>query len=343
MNVLHAEVVAQAFRMLEMLDHDRPGARDALAVAAWSELETWDGLQLRLVPDSQTDERCSVAGGYVHSTVPPTLTVTNSLSPGRRSFTVLHELGHHLQKNNIPLARAVRSQPAGTDAFEDAACDAFAARVLITDDNLAAVLTDRSPTAAALVRLFKETEASRAACCARAVEYLGTSGVVAVIDQTGRVRFARGHGDVIGPGRGTDQSDSPLIKAALASPTGARHDRTYFTYRTGKRTIEMYGDAAWAGDYLLVVAVLDRPGWKAFAPSRDVPRAYVPKLDGWCEICQEPFTVTDRCTGCEKGRCPVGHCGCSTAREKTCERCFCLKHLSQFPAPAASTCRECSE
>jgi IrrE N-terminal-like domain len=343
MNVLRAEVVAQALRMLEVLDDDRPGARDALAISAWSELDAWDGLQLRLVPDSQTDERCSVAGGYVHTTVPPTLTVTNSLSPGRRSFTVLHEFGHHLQKNNIPLARAVRSQPADTDVFEDAACDAFAARVLITDDSLAAVLTDRSPTAAALVQLFEETEASRAACCARAVEHLGTSGVVAVIDKTGRVRFARGHGEVIGPARGSDQSDSPLIKAALASSTGARHDRTYFTYRTGNRSGEMYGDAAWAGDYLLVVAVLDRPGWKAFAPSRDIPRTYVPRLDGWCEICQEPFTVTDRCTRCGQGRCAAGHCGCSAAKEKTCSGCFCVKHISQFPAPTATICKECSE
>jgi hypothetical protein len=148
----------------------------------------------------------------------------------------LHELGHHLQKNNIPLARAVRSQPADTDAFEDAACDAFAARILITDDTLAAVLTDRSPTAATLVRLFEETQASRAACCARLVEYLGTSGVVAVFDNAGRVLFARGHGDVIGPARGSAQSDSPLIKAALASDTGAQRDRTYFTYRPGNRS-----------------------------------------------------------------------------------------------------------
>jgi hypothetical protein len=90
MKVLHAEVVAQALRMLELLDRDHPDARDALAADAWSELDAWDGLQLQLVPDSQTDERCSVAGGYLHTTVPPTLSVTNSLSPGRRSFTVLH-------------------------------------------------------------------------------------------------------------------------------------------------------------------------------------------------------------------------------------------------------------
>jgi hypothetical protein len=343
MKVLHAEVVAQALRMLELLDRDHPGARDALAADTWSELEAWDGLQLRLVPDSQTDARCSVAGGYVHTTMPPTLTVTNSLSPGRRSFTALHELGHHLQKNNISLARAVRSQPADTDMFEDAACDAFAARVLITDDKLDTVLTNRSPAAATLVRLFEETQASRAACCARVVEYLGASGVVAVVDNTGRVMFARGHGDVIAPGRETDQSGSPLIKAALTSPTGAQRDRTYFTYRNGNRSIEMYGDAAWTGDYLMIVTVIDRPGWKPFAPSHDLPRAYVPRLDGWCEICQEPFTVADRCTGCVQGRCPAGHCGCSTAKEKTCDKCFCVKHISQFPTPTASTCKECLE
>ena len=343
MKVLHAEVVAQALRMLELLDRDHPGTRDALAADAWSELEAWNGLQLRLVPDSQTDERCSVAGGYVHTTVPPTLTVTNSLSPGRRSFTALHELGHHLQKNNIALAYAVRSQPADTDAFEDAACDAFAARILITDEMLEAVRTDRSPSAATLVRLFEETQASRAACCARVVEHLGASGVAGVFDDTGHVMFARGHGDVIAPARGTDQSQSPLIKAALASSTGAQRDQTYLTYRSGSRSSEMYGDAAWAGSYLMVVAVLDRPGWKPFAPSRDLPRTYVPRLDGWCEICQQSFTVTDRCTRCGQGRCPVSHCGCSTAKEKTCDRCFCVKHVSQFPTPAASTCKECLE
>jgi Zn-dependent peptidase ImmA (M78 family) len=343
MKILHAEVTAQALRMLDLLNSDHPDARDALAADAWSELEAWDGLQLRLVPDSQTDERCSVAGGYVHTTVPPTLSVTNSLSPGRRSFTVLHEFGHHLQKNNIALAYAVRCQPADTDAFEDAACDAFAARVLITDGMLEAVRTDRSPSAATLVRLFEQTQASRAACCARVVDHLGASGVVAVFDNTGRVMFARGHGDVIAPARGTDQSDSPLIKAALANSAGAQRDRTYFTYRNGSRSSEMYGDAAWAGDYLMVVAVLDRPGWKAFAPSRDLPRTYAPRLDGWCEICQQPFTVTDRCDRCGQGQCPGGHCGCSTAKEKTCDRCFCVKHVSQFPTAAGSICKECLE
>jgi hypothetical protein len=342
-NVLQAEAVAQAKRMLEVIERDHPGAHDALAADAWSELSTWDDLQLRLVPDSQTDERCSVAGGYVHTTTPPTLTVTNSLSPGRRSFTVLHELGHHLQKNDIPLARCVRDQQASTDAFEDAACDGFAARVLITDDDLAAVLTDRSPTAAALVRLFEMTEASRAACCARVVEKLGTSGVVAVLDDSGAVGFARGHGDVYPPARGSDQSSAPLIKAALANKTGAQHDHTYFTYRTGNRSSEMYGDAAWAGEYLMVVTVLDRPGWRAFAPSRDVFRPYVPRLDGWCEICQESFTVADRCTVCRHGRCPkYGHCGCSAAKERTCDRCFLKRHISQFPTPTATTCKECS-
>ena len=240
------------------------------------ELDAWDGLQLRLVPIPRP---MSAARSRVVMSTPqcrPTLTVTNSLSPGRRSFTALHELGHHLQKNNIALAYAVRSQPADADAFEDAACDAFAARVLITDDMLEAVLTDRSPSAATLVRLFEETQASRAACCARVVDHLGASGVARRIRQHWpchvRPRARRRDRACTG----NRPIGFPLIKAALASSAGAQRDRTYFTYRSGSRSSEMYGDAAWAGDYLMVVAVLDRPGWKAFAPSRDLPRTYVP-------------------------------------------------------------------
>ena len=63
MKVLHAEVVAQALRMLELLDRDHPGARDALAADAWSELEAWDGLQLQLVllPVNPWVYRCRAA------------------------------------------------------------------------------------------------------------------------------------------------------------------------------------------------------------------------------------------------------------------------------------------
>jgi hypothetical protein len=324
-----------------VLDLHHPGARPSLARDAWNELAAWDEVQIRLVPDSQTNERCSVAGGYIYDTSPPTLTVTESASRGRRIFTVIHELGHHLQQNDLDLAVAVRTQPGDAAAFEDAACDAFAARVVITNEHLEAVLTDRSPTAETLLRLLADTQASRSACCARVIEYLGTTGVVAVVDRAGAVLFARAHGDIAPPARGSDQSATPLIRAALASPSGARRDQTHFAYRTGNRTPDLYGDAAWAGDYLMVVAVLDRPGWKAFALPREVPQRFSPKLDGWCDICSEAFPATNRCRVCGQGRCPAGHCPCTAERERTCDTCWLKKHQSQFPSTTATTCNEC--
>src|ERR1022692_2335304 len=112
MNVLRGEAIAQADRMLQVLDRDWPGSRERLQHDALAELCRWQEIQVRTVPDTQADQRCSVAGGYVHTTAPPTLTVTMSLSPRRQAFTALHELGHHLQRNDIDLAVAVRSQPA---------------------------------------------------------------------------------------------------------------------------------------------------------------------------------------------------------------------------------------
>src|SRR6185312_14053393 len=124
------DVTTQAQRMIAVLGRDHPHALALLATDALMALQAWDELTVQLVPDSQTDARCSVAGGYIADTDPPTLSVTRSLSPGRRTFTALHELGHHLQQTDPHLAASVREH---TDpmAFEDAACDAFAARILI--------------------------------------------------------------------------------------------------------------------------------------------------------------------------------------------------------------------
>lgn len=111
MNVIRVDVVKQARLMLERLEVAHPGAAQRLHTDALSELESWTEVQVRRAPDARTQARCSEAGGYVHSTVPPTLTVTESLSSRRRQFTALHELGHHLQKHDSRLAIAVRRQP----------------------------------------------------------------------------------------------------------------------------------------------------------------------------------------------------------------------------------------
>jgi Zn-dependent peptidase ImmA (M78 family) len=342
MGVLRGEAIAQAERMLEVLDRGWPGARERLRRDTLAQLRDWPGLQIQIVPDTQTDERCSVAGGYVHSTAPPTLAVTKSLSPRRQAFTALHELGHHLQKNDVDLAIAVRAQPANITDFEDAACDAFASRVLIPDTMLPVLERGRSPCALDVVTLFERTQASRAACCVRIAEQLGGHGVIALLDNTGRVAFAAGRGDVFPPARGSDQSATPLISRALRTGTAARHDSTNVEYRNGSTSVDLYGDAAWCDGYLIMVAVTDRPGWRAFAPPRPTTGKFIPKTQDWCELCGEEFEVADRCDRCRQPQCPAGHCGCTTTRERLCTGCYMKKHPALFPSPTANICTECS-
>jgi Zn-dependent peptidase ImmA (M78 family) len=341
-NVIRVDVVAQAHRMLQRLDDTRPGAADRLHTDALAELDSWTEVQVRRVPDTAAQTRCSVAGGYVHSTVPPTLTVTDSLSPRRRQFTALHEFGHHLQKNDARLAVAVRRQPADKEAFEDAACDMFASLVVLPDAVLGDRPDGRSPSAADVVALFDRTQASRAACCVRIAERLGTHGVVAVLDAAGTVSFAAGHGEVYPPARGSSQASTPLVTAALRRDGDVRVDDTYVQYLTGTRSELLYGDAAWSGEYLITVAVLDRPSWKAFAPPRTRTRQFVPS-SAICEVCGEEFTPTETCPTCRTARCPTGHCSCTLTAERLCEGgCFQVLHPNRFPSRTATVCRDCA-
>ncbi|RBY81690.1 hypothetical protein DQ238_06605 [Geodermatophilus sp. TF02-6] len=342
MNVIRVDVVKQARLTLERLKAAHPGAAQRLHTDALSELESWTEVQVRRVPDAEAQARCSVAGGYVHSTVPPTLTVTESLSPRRRQFTALHELGHHLQKHDSRLAIAVRRQPADKEAFEDAACDMFASLVLLPDEVLALRADGRSPSAADVVDLFERTQASRAACCVRIAEQLGTHGVVTVLDSTGTVSFAAAHGDeVFPPARGTSQAHTPLVGAALCQGRSARVNDTYLQYRGGHRSELLYGDAAWAGEHLITVTVLDRAGWKAFAPPRTGTRQFVPRT--WtCEVCEEEFTPDGSCAKCGTPRCSSGHCACTSAAERTCQRCWSVLAPSRFPSRTATICRDCA-
>ena len=333
MNVLRVNAVSQAELMLGVLTRDQPGKVDRLRADALNELAASDEVQIELVPDTQTEDGCSVAGGYTYATTPPTLTVAQSASRRRQQFTVLHELGHHLQKNDPDLAAGVRAQPADIADFEDAACDAFAGRILIPDTVLAALPAGRSPTAADVVRIFDMTQASRPHARPRR----------RAVGSTASSR-PRQHRHLIWY---RQRRLYPPLAAAARRPHYCSHrtrpscramkvDDTHFVYRNGSRSEQLYGDAAWSGDCLIVVAVRDLAGWKRFALPRNEPRRFVPQ-QAWCDVCMDEFTPNrdDTCTRCQQPRCPTGHCACTSAKERPCDRCFLLKHAAQFPSDRA--------
>ena len=338
-----SEAQAQARAMLAIVDDLHPGAVNRLRSEPLAELMSWGELTVSVVAETPGAEGCSVAGSYLHD--PPTLVVASSKSYRRRGFTALHELGHHLQQTELDLGSKI-FQYHDPERFEEEACDAFAAQVLLPDTDLEGKIDRRGPVAQDVVDLFAEhSSASREACCVWGARHLRGSGVVILLDRAGTVLFAAPR-SCFPPGKGSDQSDTPLIAAALrTSGTGASSDDTHIQYRDGRTSDSLYGDARWFDDeYLVAILVADNAAWRPLAlPRPDTARGGSARW--WtCETCEHTFPATDRCERCHDPRCPDGHCGCDAARaakDRLCTACFLTLHPSRFDA-GCDTCKECS-
>jgi hypothetical protein len=329
--------------MMVLVEQLHPGALISLREDPIAELQSWPEIQVLLVPEADGVGRCSVTGSYQDSTQPPTLVVGMARSRRRRGFTGLHELGHHLQQTDMELGQRVFAY-GDSEAFEEAACDAFAARVLLPDDQVAGCINPRGPTALDVVAMFQKFRASREACCVRAAEYLTGAGVVVLLDATGTVIFAAPRG-AIPPARGSNQSGTPLIEAALRGSATVERDQTYVAYRDGSSSDLLYGQAAWCDeDYLVAVLAVDNAPWRAFAPPRPGTGRF--RSGSWwtCETCEDEFRVTEApCERCGEPRCSDGHCRCTVARTKNdrrCDRCFLILPPSRFEG-TGSTCCDC--
>jgi hypothetical protein len=325
--------------MLRVLDRERPEVIERLRVDALTELAGWPDIQVRFVDEQVGTGGCSVAGSYDDSFHPPALCVARSASYRRRQFTVLHELGHHLQTNDVELATTLLGFD---DGATDAACDGFAARVLLPDDLVAGCFAGGAPSAGDVVRLYQGSSASRAACVVRAAEHLRSSGAVVLYDAAGIVSFAAGQG-VYPPARGSDQAHTALVAAALQNPDRAdgvalTAEATTIRYRT-HHSDPLYGQAAWCDGYLVAVLVEHHAPWRKFSPTRSPAAARTPNLAD-CGVCDETFPVTDVCPTCSEPRCPADHCQCTHNRERRCDRCFLTWGIARFPG-GGSTCTDC--
>jgi len=317
----------------------------ALTLDAFRVLDTHPDLAVLRVPElvpSDAQSGCSVAGGY--RAKPPTLIVAESMSKRRQQFTLLHELGHHLQRTELELGRNVMSKP-DRAGFEDASCDAFAASVLLPDDMVEHASIDYGgPTAQTAVDLFETSNASRAAIAVRLMGALKAAGAVVVLNEVGVVTFAAARGSVYPPARGSNQIKNPLIGAALDDIDVTKvwtRDDAQIWYQSGHSSIQLYGQAAWVGDRLVVVMVEEAAPWRTFSPPRDFTAMRAPSKWDDCDTCGKNFEVKITCFVCNQAKCPMAHCGCSKAMEKTCDACFMVKHVSQFE-PGLKTCKECA-
>lgn len=338
----------QVAGMMAVLEQRCPGAADRLASDAIAEIGTWDNLTIAPVPEEVdvpdgTSGGCSVAGAYLWGTEPPTLVFAESMSTRRQRFTLLHELGHHIQSTDVGLGSALM-QVEDSEEFEDAACDAFAAEILLPSA-LVGQIARHGPTVESAVNLFRSSKASRAAICVRLAKELKSPGIIAVLDSDGSVNFAASRGQIFPPARGSDQSENPLVAAALADSYPGRviqRDDSLIHYSTGHTSNRLYGQISWCDGLYVAVMVEYGASWKSFSPPQD-GTASSSGSSSWedCDTCGSNFVITKTCSRCRDPRCPQGHCGCTRAAERLCEQCFLLKLPAQFRG-VSKVCIECS-
>ena len=220
---------------------------------------------------------------------------------------------------------------------------AFAARILLPDEDLLHRIDPRGPTAQDILDIFTSSPSvSREACC---VWQPGTcAGRAPSSCWTQRYRAVRRAEELLPPAKRSDQSRTPLIEAARRNPAGgATQDDTFVIYRNGGHSDTVFGQARWF-DHNYLVAVLVTPApWNHRRPTTFQPRD---TCNQWwiCETCEDSFLVSERCERCNERRCSHGHCGCHaarTAKDKQCKSCF--RHFTRNDSsPGSDYCRDCS-
>lgn len=340
-------VARQSESMIATLDDVKPDLRAALFADAFTALGSQTDLVVRLMPEAETGRQstgpsCSVAGVYIADEQPPVLAVAAATSAGRRAFTVLHEFGHHLQRTQTVLMDLLLQQPDGGILLEEAACDAFAAEILLPRDLVDRFIDKRGPTGPNVVDLWRASDASRAAVCVRAAQRLPAPGHLVLLDSDGTVSFAASMG--LPPvKRGSQLGDIGTVRDAYLR-SGRATGRTRLRYRDGILGEELHAQVVPMGGYRLLVAVTDSAPWETFSlPSvRSGPVA-----TAW--VCEHPdcgkefHSFDPRCSRCHRPACPeCGRCGCEPrVRERTCAGCFQRLPVSLFDG-SSTRCRDCT-
>lgn len=293
--------------------------------------------------DMSPRDGCSVFGYYRHvRTGQSMILVHPSLTIERDRFTILHELGHHIQRQHLAWANVRYSLPTEIGSkLEERVADAFAAEVLIPASTVSPNGTWLS--ARTLSEVYAKVRASRAAVAMRAIEIApdGEQATVIVADHRGTVTFARASSDeVFAPARGRVQSGiAKMIETALKHGGSA----------TGPLGGGLEARSGWAQQDLQVEVALDDTRGYAFAVIRSTHRfgrkpTWDRIDDAECgnEACGTVFTIDETitiCPACEAPKCPeCGKCACEPKARPVCDQCWLELTPAEQASPALHEC-----
>lgn len=272
------------------------------------------------IEDDLVDTGCG-GGGYYRPS-PPTIHL-HPAAYRRDNFTLLHELGHHLQQTHdqwgfalIDMADGVRRK------IEEQVSDQFAAQVLMpvgAGDRLDASLHP----ADVMAGLFARLEASRPAIMMRVLEMLpaGSRWILAVADLDGVVTAAASTYDDPQPPKGLAQEGFRRVAAEAVDSAVRREFHEGIEYKTGSILDDLRVEAALDYEERFVFLAL-RPTtvngsgtWKYQSQECSSP------------VCGKTFQTrmsSGRCDSCTDFKCPnCNRCSCTAPPRPTrCPSCF---------------------
>lgn len=311
-------------RYLLVLERDR-GIFDMDALTSDPEAAISASSEVSIEYDPSPHAGCSVFGYYRFRTTPPSLIIVHpSMTSARDRFTILHELGHHIQRQHLLWAN-VRYSIRGLagDRVEERVSDAIAAEVLIPshEDEEAQTIS-----ATSLSQIHSRSRASRSAVAMRAIEVApeSESAVVSVVDSDGVVIFARAVGDdIFSPARGLAQ---PGFKTLIDRA------RENFGVTNGPLNEGLNTRSGWVQHDLTADLALDYSENYAFVVLRPTQR--FGREPVWennvaeclSEACGTAFNLDESvqmCVRCTSPKCPeCSSCSCEQELGAVCNECF---------------------
>jgi Zn-dependent peptidase ImmA (M78 family) len=315
-----ANLQAAIGHLMAIIDANDHFSRQALAndpIGAISDSEA-----VKLISTNVPESDCGLFGSY--DSAGPTIRYNKSATAERDNFTVLHELGHHLQRNDSEWAFGILARMTAFERrlLEEEVCDGFASQILIPDSLVAEL--GATIDSAYVAKLFQRSKASRRAAVMRTIAISGESPLLlAIVDVSGAVQFSASTSDDL------FQLPSRSIQPDLASlfrNAGARGSTVRSTAKQGVR----YSSGQSRSDVTIDVTV-DNSGIYAFAaikptyPFGDKAWASEERLCN-SDACGEEFTwnaEVKACSLCSEPKCPnCETCGCEKAPAVQCMNCF---------------------
>lgn len=335
-SLINARSYRRIAKQLLLLERER-GALDLAAMANDPDSAIAASSELEIEYDLSPRDGCSVFGYYRHRPGQPSLIVIHpSLTTERDTFTLLHEVGHHVQRQHLEWANTRYRLPELTGArLEEKVADAIAAELLLPDE-----LGFSHLDATHLAEMYAMSRASRSAIAMRAVDIAGDeSAVVAVVDHRGMVIFARACGnDLFAPARGRIQPDlADLVERAFTSGGAIEAEFRGVVTTSG-----------WAQSDVIAQVAMDYTQAYAFVVIRPTQRfGRVPSWDRFeheCsnEACGLVFVVDEqvtRCVDCGDPKCPdCNRCACEPALGGVCENCFMALSIAEQAGQVEHEC-----